>query len=59
MALKLLSYKDLAERWGIPKNTLMVWVMEKKLKPIKLGRLVRFPESYIVEIENRGSLICS
>lgn len=56
MANKMLTYKDLAERWGVPKNTLMVWVMEKRLKPIKLGRIVRFPESDIIEIEKRRSL---
>lgn len=56
MASKLLSYKDLKERWNVSVGTLRYWVMMKKLKPIKLGRLVRFPESYIIEIETRGSL---
>ncbi len=56
MGARFLTYKDLSERWKIPVNTLMIWVMEKKLKPLKLNRLVRFPESYIIEIETRGSL---
>ncbi len=56
MGEKFLTYKELSERWKIPENTLMIWVMEKKLRPIKLGRLVRFPESEIMEIEARRSL---
>ena len=58
MREKLLSYKDLSERWQIPINTLRYWVMEKKLKPIKLGILVRFSLSYIEDIENRGTITC-
>ncbi len=54
MIRKLLSYKDLSERWQIRITTLRVWVMEKRLKPIKLGRLVRFAESYIEELEAKG-----
>lgn len=56
MSKKLLSYKDLSTRWQVPVNTLRIWVMENRLKPIKLGRLVRFHESYILEIESKGSL---
>lgn len=55
---KLLSYKDLSKRWQVPVNTLRIWVMENKLKPIKLGRLVRFHENYIIKIELNGSLGC-
>ncbi len=58
MQTRLLSYKDLSTRWQIPLNTLRVWVMEKKLKTIKLGKLVRFSQSYIEEIENRGEIPC-
>ena len=54
MSQKLLSYKDLAARWQIPLNTLRVWVMEKKIKPLKLGRAVRFKESYVLECEEKG-----
>ncbi|MBI5849311.1 MAG: helix-turn-helix domain-containing protein [Nitrospirae bacterium] len=54
MSVKMLTYKDLAERWKLPVNTLRNWVMKKKLKPLKLGRLVRFPESYIMELEQKG-----
>lgn len=54
MGTKLLSYKDLSARWQVPVNTLRVWVMEKKLKPLKLGRAVRFHESYVLELETKG-----
>lgn len=56
MARKMLTYEDLAERWNVKVGTLRYWVMEKRLKPIKLGRLVRFPESYVNEIEKGGLL---
>ena len=54
MVGRLLCYKDLSERWQVPVTTLRVWVMEKRLKPIKLGRLVRFTERYIEESEAKG-----
>jgi predicted site-specific integrase-resolvase len=54
VAIKLLSYKDLSERWQVRITTLRVWVMEGKLKCIKLGRLVRFSLSYIEDVEARG-----
>lgn len=37
MGGKLLSYKDLSARWQIPINTLRVWVMQGRLKIIKVG----------------------
>jgi len=54
MANKFLTYKDLSERLNIPVGTLRIWVMEKKLIPVKFGRLVRFPESYVSELEQKG-----
>jgi hypothetical protein len=54
MSQKLLTYKDLAERWQKSVGTLRYWVMEKKLKPLKLRRAVRFKESYILECEEKG-----
>lgn len=56
MAGKLLTYEDLSERWQVPINTLRIWVMKGILVPIKLaGRLVRFPETYIMELEEKWS----
>lgn len=52
---KFLTYKELAERWKRPVNTLRIWVMEKRLKPsFKAGSCVLFTESYIREIEAKG-----
>ncbi len=53
---KLLTYKDLSVRWQKPVGSLRILVMKKKLKPIKIGRDVRFDEAYIEEIEKRGGL---
>jgi hypothetical protein len=53
---KMLTYNDLSERWKIKINTLRLWVMQGKLKPLKLGRLVRFSESYILEKESNGGV---
>jgi len=54
MASRLLTYEDLAERWQVPINTLRIWTMKGVLVPIKLaGRLVRFPEQYIQELEEK------
>ena len=38
-------------------NTLMQWVMAGQLIPsMRLGRLVRFSESYIHEVESKGGV---
>ena len=53
------SYEDLSKHWKVAVNTLRQWVMAGKLKPsMRLGRLVRFSESYILEIESKGGLKC-
>ncbi len=49
-----LTYGDLSHRWQMPVHTLRVHVMKGKLKPLKLGRIVRFPLSYVVAIEEAG-----
>jgi hypothetical protein len=54
MSLKLMTYRDLSERWQKPVSTLRALVMKKKLRPIKLGRDVRFSMTYIEEIEAKG-----
>lgn len=56
MAVKLLKYEDLSERWQVPINTLRIWKMKGILAPIKLaGHLVRFSESQIIELEQKWS----
>lgn len=54
MSEQFLNYKELSERWSIPIQTLRIWVMCKKLRPIKLSRHVRFKKSYIEKLEQEG-----
>jgi predicted site-specific integrase-resolvase len=50
-----LSYKQLAERWGVAVQTLRIWYMEGRLPgAVKFGRLVRFPIPYILQVEAKG-----
>jgi hypothetical protein len=53
----LLTYGDLSGRWKVPIQTLRIWVMQRKLKTVKLGRHVRFMLSYIIALEQEGGLI--
>ena len=55
MPPKLLGYKEVAERLGVALHTLRCWKMEGRLPGVvKLGRLVKFPEWYVVELETKG-----
>jgi predicted site-specific integrase-resolvase len=57
MSEKYYTYEDLAGRWKVAVNTLRQYVMAGTLKPsIRIGRLVRFSESYILEIESNGGI---
>jgi excisionase family DNA binding protein len=57
MSEKFYTYEELSERWKIAVNTLRQWVMAGLLIPsMRLGRLVRFSESYILEIESKGGI---
>ncbi|OGW47348.1 MAG: hypothetical protein A2Y66_01040 [Nitrospirae bacterium RBG_13_41_22] len=52
-----LTYEDLSILWKVAVNTLRQWVMAWVLVPsMRLGRLVRFSESYILEIESKGGV---
>lgn len=57
MSEKYYTYEDLAERWKLAVNTLRQYVMAGILVPsMRLGRRVRFAESYIQDIEAKGGL---
>ena len=57
MSERFYSYEDLSQRWQIAVNTLRQWVMAGILTPsMRLGRRVRFSESYILDIEAKGGL---
>lgn len=51
---QFLTYKELASRWNLSVNTLRIWVMKGKIKPVRFGGAVRFPLSYILELESKG-----
>ena len=56
MLCLFLSYKQLAARWGVAVQTLRIWYMEGRLPgAVKFGRLVRFPVSYILQLEANGT----
>jgi len=57
MGERYFTYEELAERWKVAVNTLRQWVMAGVLVPsMRLGRLVRFSESYILDIEAKGGV---
>lgn len=35
---ELLSTKEYSEKFGVPENTIRVWVRRGKLDPVKIGR---------------------
>ena len=57
MVEKFYTYEELSKRWQVAVNTLRQWVMAGILVPsMRLGRLVRFSESYILDIESKGGI---
>lgn len=54
MFTKMLTYKEVSEMLKIPVGTLRIWVMQKRLIPIKFGSLVRFSESHVKELVEKG-----
>jgi len=51
------TYEELSIRWKVSVNTLRQWVMSGVLVPsMRLGRLVRFSEAYILNIETNGGV---
>jgi excisionase family DNA binding protein len=54
MSEKLLDYKQLSDLIGIKVPTLRKWHMEKRIKGVKFGSRVMFPESYVEELIRKG-----
>ncbi len=55
MSKRLYSYKEVAARIGVSVQTLRDWKMQGRLPGVvKLGRLVKFPEWYVMELETKG-----
>jgi predicted site-specific integrase-resolvase len=51
---KLYDYKQLSELTGRPVGTLRTWKMEGRIKCVKFGSRVMFPESYVEELLKNG-----
>jgi len=51
---KLLDYRQVSALTGLPVGTLRTWVMQRRLKPVKFGSRVMFPESYVDELLKKG-----
>ena len=51
-----MSIGELSEKLGIPVATLYAWTCKKKIPYIKLGTLVRFKESEIMEWISKKSV---
>lgn len=51
---KLLNYEQVAEVLGLSPATLRVWVHQKRIPFLKLGRAVRFSPEMVDEIMTKG-----
>jgi excisionase family DNA binding protein len=51
--MKLLTPKELAEKWAISDSTLRNFIKRGALKPIRIGRQLRFDPAEIAEIEKK------
>ncbi len=52
---RFLTPKQFADRLSISRWTVYAWLQEGRLKKIKLGRLVRIPESEVQRIVQEGT----
>lgn len=51
---KLISPRELAERWDVSKPTIYRWQRSGVLDPIRIGGSVRFALDQVEEIERKG-----
>ncbi|MCH7804771.1 MAG: excisionase family DNA-binding protein [Acidobacteria bacterium] len=52
---KLISPQQLADRLSISRWTVYAWLQEGRIKSVKLGRLVRIPESEVERMVHEGT----
>ena len=52
--LVMLSPKEFAYRLSISRWTVYAWIAEGRIKSVKLGRLVRIPDSEVSRIVQEG-----
>ena len=50
----MLSPKEFADRLSISRWTVYAWIAEGRIKSVKLGRLVRIPDSEVSRIVQEG-----
>lgn len=53
--VSLLSPKEFADRLSISRWTVYAWIQEGRIKSVKLGRLVRIPESEVERLVQEGA----
>jgi acetyl-CoA synthetase len=51
---RFLTPKQFADRLSISRWTVYAWISEGKIKSVKIGRLVRIPESEVERIVQEG-----
>jgi len=51
---RLLSPQQFADRLSISRWTVYAWLQEGRIKSVKIGRLVRIPESEVERIIQEG-----
>ena len=51
---RFLTPKQFADRLSISRWTVYAWISEGRIKSVKLGRLVRIPESELDRIVQEG-----
>jgi len=52
---RLLSPQKFADRLSISRWTVYAWLQEGRIKSVKLGRLVRIPESEVERLVQEGA----
>lgn len=54
MPEKSYNYKQVSELMGLKVQTLRTWHMQGRIKGVKYGSRVMFPESYVEELCKKG-----
>ena len=52
---RFLSPREFAQRLSISRWTVYAWLQEGRIKSVKIGRLVRIPESEVDRLVQEGS----
>jgi len=55
MAKQLMNVSEFADALGITKACVRRWILERRITTVKLGRLVRLPQSEVQRIITAGT----